>query len=57
MAKKAIRINKPMQKGDVPFTLSNSSLLKNLTGYVPSTNIEQGIKKFYDWYINYYIKK
>ena len=57
MAKKAIRKNKPMQKGDVPFTLSNSSLLKNLTGYVPSTNIEQGIKNFYDWYINYYIKK
>lgn len=57
IGKKAIRINKPMQKGDVPYTLSNSSLLKNLTGYVPSTKIEVGIKKFYDWYVNYYIKK
>ena len=41
MAKKAIRKNKPMQKGDVPFIFSNSSLLKNLVGYVPSTNIER----------------
>ena len=47
----------PMQLGDVPFTLSNSSLLNKLINFVPNTNIEKGIKKFYDWYIDYYSRK
>ncbi len=54
--KKAIKINKPMQKGDVPYTQSNSNLLKNLTNYIPSTDLEDGIKSFYKWYLNYYNK-
>ena len=44
----------PMQKGDVHSTLSDSSLLKRLTGYNPKTNYKNGIKKFLDWYLNYY---
>ena len=44
----------PMQKGDVHSTLSDSSLLKKITGYNPKTNYKTGIKKFIDWYLSYY---
>ena len=52
---KAIKNYMPMQKGDVSVTLSDTSLLKKLTGYNPKTNYKIGIKKFLDWYLNYYI--
>ena len=44
----------PMQKGDVHSTLSDSSLLKRITGYNPKTNYKVGIKKFIKWYLDYY---
>ena len=47
----------PMQKGDVHTTLSDSSLLKKITGYNPKTNYKDGIKKFVKWYLNFYKKK
>ena len=52
--KKIIRNYVPMQKGDVYSTLSDSSLLKRITGYNPKTNYKIGIKKFINWYLNYY---
>ena len=52
--KKIKRNYLPMQKGDVYSTLSDSSLLRRLTGYNPKTNYKIGINKFLDWYINYY---
>ena len=44
----------PMQMGDVHSTLSDSSLLKRITGYNPKTNYKHGIKKFINWYLDYY---
>ena len=44
----------PLQKGDVKQTLSNTNLLKEITNYNPKTNVKTGIKKFVDWYLNYY---
>ena len=52
--KKVIKNYMPMQKGDVYSTLSNSSLLKRITGYNPKTNYRTGIKKFINWYLDYY---
>jgi len=52
--KKIKRNYMPMQKGDVYSTLSNSSLLKRITGYNPKTNYRTGIKKFINWYLDYY---
>jgi len=43
-----------MQKGDVKMTLSNTSLLKKLTGYNPKTSYKTGIKNFLNWYKDYY---
>ena len=44
----------PIQLGDVPFTLSDSTLLKKLTGFSPNTDIQDGVNKFYEWYIKHY---
>ena len=46
-----------MQTGDVPATWADASLLKNLTGYQPATDISDGIKNFVDWYCQYYEKE
>ena len=44
----------PMQKGDVHSTLSDTNLLKKITGYNPKTKYQTGINKFVEWYLNYY---
>jgi UDP-glucuronate 4-epimerase len=54
LEKKAIRNYMPMQKGDVLATWANTDLLKKLTGYTPVTKLEDGLKKFVDWYNNHY---
>ncbi|RDC61381.1 UDP-glucuronate 4-epimerase [Alteripontixanthobacter maritimus] len=43
-----------MQKGDVPATWANATLLKELTGYRPETDVREGIKQFVAWYRDYY---
>jgi len=45
-----------MQPGDVSKTYSDTQLLENFVNYKPTTKIEEGVKKFVDWYINYYQK-
>ena len=47
----------PMQSGDVPATWADTALLKKLTGYVPSTPVEVGVREFVDWYKSYKGKK
>ena len=54
LGKKAIRNYMPLQKGDVKQTVSNTKLLKKITGYNPKTNYKLGIKKFLKWYLDYY---
>ena len=56
LGKKAIRNYMPMQKGDVKMTLSDTTLLRKLTGYNPKTNYRSGIKKFLKWYLHHYKK-
>ena len=55
LGKKAIRNYMPLQKGDVKQTLSNTKLLKHITGYNPKTNYKIGIKNFITWYKEYYL--
>ncbi|AQS47025.1 UDP-glucuronate 5-epimerase [Thioclava nitratireducens] len=45
-----------MQKGDVPATWADASLLQSLTGYRPQTNVREGIAKFVAWFRDYYGK-
>lgn len=44
----------PMQLGDVVTTNSDSTLLQDLIGFVPQTDIRDGVSKFVDWYDEYY---
>ena len=44
----------PMQPGDVPATWADAELLKSLTGYVPRTDIREGVQRFVEWYRDYY---
>ena len=52
----AIRNYMPMQMGDVPATWADADLLKNLTGYRPETDFQDGISRFVKWFRDYYEK-
>lgn len=52
--RKAIRNFLPMQKGDVPATWADATLLRELTGYQPHTDVREGIRQFVAWYRDYY---
>jgi len=43
-----------IQPGDVPKTWADISLLRNLTNYVPQTELHTGVNNFVNWYKNYY---
>jgi UDP-glucuronate 4-epimerase len=44
----------PMQPGDVHATEADTSALEAATGLRPDTPIEEGIRRFVDWYREYY---
>ena len=54
LGKKANKNFLPMQKGDVHSTLSDTKLLRKITGYNPKTKYQDGINKFLNWYLDYY---
>jgi UDP-glucuronate 4-epimerase len=54
LQKKALRNYMPMQLGDVLDTWADATLLKDLTGYAPSTDVRQGVCMFVEWYKSYY---
>ena len=51
---KAIKEFTDIKPGDVEITSADTSELHDWIGYKPSTSIENGIKKFIEWYKNYY---
>ena len=54
LGKKAEIILDDMQPGDVEATFADTTYLQEYINYRPNTSIEQGIKKFIDWYMAYY---
>ncbi len=44
----------PMQPGDVEATYADVSSLSRDTGFAPNTPLETGIRKFVEWYREYY---
>ncbi len=44
----------PMQPGDVRDTSADVGKLQAATGYRPKTSVEEGLKAFADWYLDYY---
>ena len=53
---KAQRNYMDMQMGDVPATWADATLLRDLTGYAPATDIRTGIARFVTWFRDYYGK-
>ena len=51
---KADRNYMDMQKGDVPATWADATLLHELTGYRPEMDVREGIARFVAWYKEYY---
>ncbi len=45
----------PMQAGDVPVTYADTSSLERDFGYKPSTTLREGLRRFADWYREYYL--
>jgi len=54
LGKHAIRNYMPMQPGDVPATWADASLLQRLTGYRPQTDFKEGVRRFVQWYREFY---
>ena len=54
LGKKAQMNLLPLQPGDVPDTWADVEALARDVGYRPSTPIETGVKRFVEWYREYY---
>ena len=54
LGRKAVKIMRPMQPGDVTATFADVSALRALTGYDPKVKLEDGIPRFVDWYRSFY---
>ena len=45
----------PMQPGDVPITYADTSALERDFGFKPSTSLQDGLRKFAEWYKEFYM--
>lgn len=45
----------PMQAGDVPVTYADTSALERDFGFRPSTSLRDGLRKFAEWYKEFYM--
>jgi UDP-glucuronate 4-epimerase len=54
LGKKAKLEMLPMQPGDVMATEADTSALEALTGFRPKTPVEEGVRRFVEWYRAYY---
>ena len=44
----------PMQPGDVPTTYADASALERDFGFTPRVTLREGLRKFAEWYKEYY---
>jgi UDP-glucuronate 4-epimerase len=54
LGRKADKNLLPLQPGDVPDTWADVEDLVTDVGYRPKTPVEEGVKRFVDWYVDYY---
>lgn len=54
LGRKAEKNLLPLQPGDVPDTYADAEDLVADVGYKPDTPIETGVKRFVDWYLDFY---
>jgi UDP-glucuronate 4-epimerase len=54
LGKSAIREMLPMQPGDVPDTHADISRIASRLGYRPTVSVEEGVRRFVAWYLDFY---
>ena len=54
LGKKAIKIMKPLQKGDVPNTYADIKDIQADYNFTPKTKLAEGIPKFIEWFKSYH---
>jgi UDP-glucuronate 4-epimerase len=54
VGRKAVLEMLPMQPGDVLATEADTAALEAATGFRPATPVEEGVRRFVDWYRGYY---
>jgi UDP-glucuronate 4-epimerase len=54
LGKKAQRNLLPMQPGDVQATSADTTELDNWVGFKPNTPVKEGVRRFVEWYREYY---
>jgi UDP-glucuronate 4-epimerase len=54
LGRKAVKNFLPLQPGDVPETCADIDDLVRDVGYRPATPVEVGVKRFVDWFCDYY---
>lgn len=54
LGKKAQKNLLPLQQGDVPDTFADVEDLVRDVGYKPATSVEEGVRRFIEWYVGYY---
>ena len=54
LGRAAIKDFQPLQPGDVVATAADTSAIENWVDFKPSTTIEDGVKRFAEWYFEYY---
>lgn len=52
--RRAVRVEVPMQPGDVERTWAEVSLLREATGFAPRTPLDEGLARFVAWYKDYH---
>src|SRR3989338_2023368 len=53
LGRKAIMEMLPLQPGDVPDTVADVTELQRIVGYKPRVTVEEGVRRFVDWYRGY----
>jgi UDP-glucuronate 4-epimerase len=54
LGKKATLSFQPMPAGDVPITYADLTKSKKILGFEPQTSLSEGLKRFTDWYLDYF---
>lgn len=54
LGRKASKNLLPMQPGDVPATWGDGTELEAEFDYRPNTSVEEGVRRFVDWYLDFY---
>ena len=52
--REAIKELRDIQPGDVPATYADVSELQAWTGFTPATSVDEGVRRFVEWYRGYY---